>query len=164
MSPYNRRPTPIIGALVNLGYKQMSNKQTREGGRKEDRWKVLQGVRKASTAAAESLSLLPADPVPVFCHRDPLLLGLVIRLWQHSRKDKQSLHQLHQEPWPHTEQLSLSLCDSFCVQRPHSVHHTCTASIVCDIDLRINQTSIAFTLRFRAFLLPNLVWSRPRLV
>lgn len=64
----------------------------------------------------ESLSLLPADLVPVFCHRDPLLLGLVIRLWQHSRKDKQPLHQLHQEPWPHTEHLFLfsSLCVSFC--------------------------------------------------
>lgn len=45
--------------------------------------------RNASAAAAESLSLLPADLVPVFCHRDPLLLGLVIRLWQHSRKNKQ---------------------------------------------------------------------------
>lgn len=111
MLPYNKRPTPIIGVL---GYKQMSNKQTREGGRKEREvvGRSCRGCRKASAAAAESLSLLPADLVPVFCHRDPLLLGLVIRLWQHSRKDKQSLHQLHQEPWLHTEQFSLlvSVC------------------------------------------------------
>lgn len=84
----------------------MSNKQTREGGRKEGEvagrsW--WGGGRKAAAAAAESLSLLPADLVPVFCHREPLLLGLVIRLWQHSGKDKQSLHQLHQEPWLHAE-------------------------------------------------------------
>lgn len=70
--------------------------------------------------AAESLSLLPADLVPVFCHRDPLLLGLVIRLWQHSRKDKQPLHQLHQEPWPHTEHLLI-----FIYECPPSVLWTC---------------------------------------
>lgn len=93
----------------------MSNKQTNKGGRRKGRrgsGKVSQGGRKASATAAESLSLLPADLVPVFCHRDPLLLGLVIRLWQRSRKDKQSLHQLQQEPWPHTEHLTLlvSVC------------------------------------------------------
>lgn len=94
---------------------QTNVKQTNKRGRREGRrgsGKVSQGGRKASATAAESLSLLPADLVPVFCHRDPLLLGLVIRLWQRSRKDKQSLHQLHQEPWPHTEHLSLfvSVC------------------------------------------------------
>lgn len=96
----------------------MSNKQTNKGGRRKGRrgsGKVSQGGRKASATAVESLSLLPADLVPVFCHRDPLLLGLVIRLWQRSRKDKQSLHQLQQEPWPHTEHLTLqSRCVSFC--------------------------------------------------
>lgn len=109
----------------------MSNKQTREGGGKEGGvvGRSRRGGRKASTTAAESLSLLPADLVPVFCHRDPLLLGLVIRLWQRSRKDKQSLHQLHQEPWPHTEHLSLLV--SVCLLLSSGLcaacqHHACT--------------------------------------
>lgn len=50
----------------------------------------------------QSLSLLPADLVPAFCHRDPPLFGPVIRPWQHNRKSKQSLHQLHQDPWLRT--------------------------------------------------------------
>ena len=88
----------------------MSNKQTSEGGGKEGG--VVGRSRRGGgrhQRQQQSLSLLPADLVPVFCHRDPLLLGLVIRLWQRSRKDKQSLHQLHQEPWPHTEHLSFRL-------------------------------------------------------
>lgn len=109
----------------------MSNKQTREGGGKEGGvagWS-RRGWRKASATAAESLSLLPADLVPAFCHRDPLLVGLVIRLWQRSRKDKQSLHQLHQEPWPHTEHLSLfvSVCLLLSSVLPGCQHHACTA-------------------------------------
>lgn len=65
----------------------------------------------------------------MFCHRDPLLLGLVIRLWQRSRKDKQPLHQLHQEPWPHTEHLSLFV--SVCLLLSSGLctacqHHACT--------------------------------------
>lgn len=95
------------------------------GGLKES----LIGGREASATPAESLSLLPADLVPVFCHRDPLLLGLVIRLWQRSRKDKQPLHQLHREPWPHTEHLSLFV--SVCLLLSSGLctacqHHACT--------------------------------------
>lgn len=131
MPPHNKRPTPIIESTGEPEV-QTNVKQTNKSGRREGRrgsGKVSQGGRKASATAVESLSLLPADLVPVFCHRDPLLLGLVIRLWQRSRKDKQSLHQLHQEPWPHTEHLSLLV--SVCLLLSSGLctacqHHACT--------------------------------------
>lgn len=113
---------------------KQTKKQERKVGRKGGDWgEGLIGGWKASATAAESLSLLPADLVPVFCHRDPLLLGLVIRLWQRSRKDKQPLHQLHQEPWPHTEHLSLFV--SVCLLLSSGLctacqHHACTEPLL----------------------------------
>lgn len=67
---------------------QPNDKQTGAGGQKEGKKEGTKGGSgvggsaaggSAVAAAAESLSFLPADLVPVFCHRDPLLLGLVIR-------------------------------------------------------------------------------------
>lgn len=102
-------------------YKKMFIKQVREAGREwPDHDKFSQGAGRHQLQAAVSLSLLPAEPVPVFCRGDPLLLlGLVIRWGRRSGKDKQLLHQLHQEPWLHTEsptQSSLTL--HICVSPP----------------------------------------------
>lgn len=156
--------------MVNPGHKQMSNKQTRAGGRKGRRGgeRVLQGGRKASVAAAESLSLLPADLVPVFCHWDPLLLGLVIRLRQHSRKDKQSLHQLNQETLAaHWATLSSRL-SVFLYPLSNASHLCVTLSYKKNCmghwPLQVIWAGVAITLRFKAVLLPNLAWSWPRLV
>lgn len=107
-SSWKKNLTPIIH-FSGRPRVQTNVKQTRgPEGRRVVTGSCVGGGRKASAAAAESLSLLPADLVPAFCHRDPPLLGPVIRPWRHNRKSKQSSHQLHQEPWPGTQHSSRS--------------------------------------------------------